>query len=434
MRKVLLALLLVGCSVVSYALHVECVGKAAVLTNGSDTLLVFEKEPYLKTKVSVGKVEWYRLPDTITPIQPSSDYLDTYIGLEHGGGYMIKKGDIRNIFWVFDYEQLRAQVEDITATPDCYSTLLDITGTIPTMQYTDLNGMTKTYRRECSVSYTSVQWDTESQTWLDSAAVETVAFANTINIGATPKATDIYVYDLLLDSLGIAGDSLRTAIDQPIAIKANPQAIVTTRGKTGDKSNEVERPTDPETLLKRSAPLIVNFRANALNAEYYDWRIRKGSEELVQRADAQHEYTFNEPGNYTVVLGMSNSYGCTMDTVTFDVAVSASMLLVPNVFTPNGDGTHDEFRVVYRSLKEFQIHVYNRLGHLVYTSTDPSKGWDGKINGKDAAAGAYYYVIRALGTDAEMEYISKPEYTRKMKKGELPLGVYQMSGDINLLR
>jgi hypothetical protein len=78
--------------------------------------------------------------------------------------------------------------------------------------------------------------------------------------------------------------------------------------------------------------------------------------------------------------------------------------------------------------------VYNRWGHLVYESSDPAKGWDGNINGKPAAVGAYYYVIRALGTDAETEYMSKPKYSQKVKKQELPKGVYQLSGDINLLR
>ena len=108
--------------------------------------------------------------------------------------------------------------------------------------------------------------------------------------------------------------------------------------------------------------------------------------------------------------------------------------MAPNTFTPNGDGANDEFRVVYRSLKEFHIWVYNRWGHLVYESSDPAKGWDGNINGKPAAVGAYYYVIRALGTDAETGYMSKPKYSQKVKKQELPVGVYQLSGDINLLR
>ena len=36
----------------------------------------------------------------------------------------------------------------------------------------------------------------------------------------------------------------------------------------------------------------------------------------------------------------------------------------------------------------------------------------------------HYYVIRALGTDAEMDYMAKPKYSKKLKKGEMPTGVY----------
>ena len=117
--------------------------------------------------------------------------------------------------------------------------------------------------------------------------------------------------------------------------------------------------------------------------------------------------------------------------------VSESMLAVPNTFTPNGDGANDEFRVVYRSLKEFHCWVYNRWGHLVYEWTDPAKGWDGTIGGRPAAEGAYFYVIRALGTDADenAKYILKPVYAKKLKKqDEALIGVYQLSGSINLLR
>ena len=78
--------------------------------------------------------------------------------------------------------------------------------------------------------------------------------------------------------------------------------------------------------------------------------------------------------------------------------------------------------------------VYNRWGKLVYKSDDPSKGWDGYIGDRPAAEGAYYYVIRALGTDAETGYMSKPAYNKKLNKQELPIGVWQLSGDINLLR
>jgi gliding motility-associated-like protein len=99
---------------------------------------------------------------------------------------------------------------------------------------------------------------------------------------------------------------------------------------------------------------------------------------------------------------------------------------------------NDEFRVAYRSLKEFHIWVYNRWGKLVYESTDPAKGWDGTINGRPAAEGAYFYVVRAKGTDADKyaEYIGlKATYNKKkLEADKSVIGIYQMSGDINLIR
>ena len=424
MRKVLLALILVGCSVVSYALNVECVGKATLLTNDGDTIFLFENNPEIKSKIGV--IDWYRLPDTITAVQSGTDYLYP----EHGAGYMIKDGDDREYFWVFDYDSLRAQIDNITASLTCENTELTLEGDIPTMQYHDVAGRLCTYSRLCHVIYLDKQWGGDG--WIDSTAVAETPLQATITVGASPVATVFTIVDQLAVLLELDGDSIRSDVYEPLAVKAHPQAIVTTRPNV--KSNEVERPVDPETLIRRSAPLEVEFKANALNAEYYTWKIYQGSEEMLTRNEAQHKYTFEEPGNYRATLEMNNSHGCTCQSEDFDISVSESMLIVPNVFTPNGDGTHDEFRVVYRSLKEFHCWIYNRWGHLVYKWDDPAKGWDGMIHGKPAAAGAYYYVIRALGTDADMDYMSKPKYSKKLKKGELPMGVYQLSGDINLLR
>ena len=112
--------------------------------------------------------------------------------------------------------------------------------------------------------------------------------------------------------------------------------------------------------------------------------------------------------------------------------------MVPNVFTPDRNGQNDEFRVLYKSLATFKCDVYNRWGKLVYSWTDPAEGWNGNIGGRPAAEGAYFYVIRALGTDAakDASFIGiKAVYTKKkLNADESVIGVYQMSGDINLLR
>lgn len=431
MRNILLAVILLA-SCCSYALHVECVGTAALLDNDGDTLLVFASAPEIKTVNSVGEVDWYRLPDTINPVQTGTDYFYP----EHGEGYMVKVGDARDVFWVFDYEQLRPVVSQVDAELSCENTVLSLVGTLPEMQYTRLNGQRTTIARMCNITYMDAMWDNESESWVDSVAVSEQELAQTMTVAASPVATDFAISDPLAERLGVSVDTLFTPVYEPVALKAHPLTITTTRGKQGEQSNEVNRPYTPEDVLNMSAPLEVLFKSNGLNADYYQWKLYKGSELMLTRSDAEHRYTFMDKGNYRAVVAISNSQ-CQLDSVEFTISISESLLLVPNVFTPNGDGANDEFRVAYRSIKEFHCWVYNRWGHLVYKWDDPAKGWDGTINGRPAAEGAYFYVIRALGTDADVnaEYTLKPVYKAKLKKqDEALIGVYQLSGSINLLR
>ena len=431
MRNILLAVILLA-SCCSYALHVECVGTAALLDNDGDTLLVFASAPEIKTVNSVGEVDWYRLPDTINPVQTGTDYFYP----EHGEGYMVKVGDARDVFWVFDYEQLRPVVSQVDAELSCENTVLSLVGTLPEMQYTRLNGQRTTIARMCNITYMDAMWDNESESWVDSVAVSEQELAQTMTVAASPVATDFAISDPLAERLGVSVDTLFTPVYEPVTLKAHPLTITTTRGKQGEQSNEVNRPYTPEDVLNMSAPLEVLFKSNGLNADYYQWKLYKGSELMLTRSDAEHRYTFMDKGNYRAVVAISNSQ-CQLDSVEFTISISESLLLVPNVFTPNGDGANDEFRVAYRSIKEFHCWVYNRWGHLVYMWDDPAKGWDGTINGRPAAEGAYFYVIRALGTDADVnaEYTLKPVYKAKLKKqDEALIGVYQLSGSINLLR
>lgn len=432
MKKSILLLILTVFSVLSYALHVECVGKATLLTHDGDTLLVFASAPELKTLNSVGEVDWYRLPDTITPLQTGTDYFYP----EHGEGYMVKVGAERDMFWVFDYEQLRPTILLIEAELDCERTMLHLEGELPKISYTRLSGKQMTYPRNCHVEYMSAAWSEDTEMWVDSVAIEELTLEQEMTVAASPVATDYAISDMLAEQLGVAADTLRSPVYQPVALKAHPVTITTTRGKQGEMSNEVNRPYSPDDVLNMSAPLEVLFKANGLNAEYYQWKLYKGSSLMLTRSDAEHRYTFTDKGNYRAVVAISNSH-CQLDSVEFTISVSESMVVVPNVFTPNGDGTNDEFRVVYRSLKEFHCWVYNRWGHLVYEWSDPAKGWDGTIGGRPAAEGAYFYVIRALGTDADenAKYTIKPVYNSKLKKqDEALIGVYQLSGSINLLR
>ena len=73
----------------------------------------------------------------------------------------------------------------------------------------------------------------------------------------------------------------------------------------------------------------------------------------------------------------------------------SSDVIFPSGFTPNGDGKNDLLMPLgTRYIKSLSIEVWNRWGQLVYSSTDPTKGWDGYFNGTEAQTGVYAYFIK----------------------------------------
>jgi gliding motility-associated-like protein len=67
---------------------------------------------------------------------------------------------------------------------------------------------------------------------------------------------------------------------------------------------------------------------------------------------------------------------------------------IPNVFTPNGDGTNDRWVINHlESYPGATVEVYNRYGQLVFKSVNYSTAWDGTMNGKPVPVGTYYYII-----------------------------------------
>jgi gliding motility-associated-like protein len=69
--------------------------------------------------------------------------------------------------------------------------------------------------------------------------------------------------------------------------------------------------------------------------------------------------------------------------------------ILPNVFTPNGDGMNDIFRPSnYAFVEKVDMKIYNRWGVLVYQTEDPDINWDGKRMNTNQIVppGVYYYV------------------------------------------
>lgn len=91
-------------------------------------------------------------------------------------------------------------------------------------------------------------------------------------------------------------------------------------------------------------------------------------------------------------LTVTNSEGCS---ATDDVFVKVLLApIVPNVFTPNGDGINDTWKIpALESYPGNTVEVYNRYGQVIFSSRGYSIPWDGTYKDKAVPSGTYYYII-----------------------------------------
>ena len=100
----------------------------------------------------------------------------------------------------------------------------------------------------------------------------------------------------------------------------------------------------------------------------------------------------NPADNTTYKLTVTNAQGCAA-TAQINVNV-LKYLVIPNAFTPNGDGINDTWDIKYLdTYPNNTVSVFNRYGEMVYYSIGYATPWDGKYRGANLPPGTYYYII-----------------------------------------
>ena len=113
-------------------------------------------------------------------------------------------------------------------------------------------------------------------------------------------------------------------------------------------------------------------------------------------------HTFNDEGEFCVTLVASNLGGCT-DTVKYCIIViGEGTIFIPNIFTPNGDGSNDLWLVTTKNMKEVYYDIYDRWGLKIAEYNGLTGGWNGETkNGGAAPDGTYYYVLHATAINGK---------------------------------
>ena len=124
-------------------------------------------------------------------------------------------------------------------------------------------------------------------------------------------------------------------------------------------------------------------------------------------------HTYMQEGSYVVTQTVIYPFGCEYTHVITLNIEKGYALIFPNAFTPNEDGINDYFLPKYIALFEMQFNIYDTWGSLIYSETgDNLQGWDGKLKGRYAENGNYYYTFsgrtfygKELSSDGAFTYI-----------------------------
>jgi gliding motility-associated-like protein len=173
-----------------------------------------------------------------------------------------------------------------------------------------------------------------------------------------------------------------------------------------DAQMEIAASVDLENLVAPNA--VVTFLNNSIYDDVRkrcEWNFGDGTK--LKNCDPMVEHTYTKSGCYEpFLIVMNRDLPECRDTARLEACIQIddeSMIEVPNIFSPNGDGTNDFFQVKARTLKTFKGQIVNRWGRVVYeweNWQDYEAGWDGNLEGgTKAAPGVYYYIIIATGWD-----------------------------------
>jgi gliding motility-associated-like protein len=106
-------------------------------------------------------------------------------------------------------------------------------------------------------------------------------------------------------------------------------------------------------------------------------------------SDPNPTHIYSDSGTYTVSLILTNSSGCT-DIIRKIINVSVCDPVIPNIFTPNGDGVNDLFTIEDISFfPKNELVIVNRWGNEVFSAKNYSN--ETAFDGGDCTEGVYFY-------------------------------------------
>jgi gliding motility-associated-like protein len=165
---------------------------------------------------------------------------------------------------------------------------------------------------------------------------------------------------------------------------------------------------------------LIQFQNTSQFATRYEWDFghpMSGAKNKSNLENPSHNF-IGAAGSFTVCLIAYNAQDC-WDSICKQTLPADVRVNIPNVFTPNNNGSNDAFDIDIVGGSSYDLVIYNRWGDLVYESKKDGFGndgvnWNGKNfnTGADCPDGVYFFVFN---------YSMNGNPTPKTERGSLTL-------------
>jgi gliding motility-associated-like protein len=139
---------------------------------------------------------------------------------------------------------------------------------------------------------------------------------------------------------------------------------------------------------------ILHFEECTPNMTNYHWDMGNS----VTFEETAFDYMYEHSGTYKVTLMVTDENGCqNTHQRTVEIKEPEMQIFIPSSFTPNQDGLNEVLKPIGLHITDdhYLFVIYDRWGEVVFKTTNPEEGWDGKYKGSIVPNGSVMtYTLR----------------------------------------